>query len=149
MFWKMIIVMACFNSFAQDENTVKIKDTKVIEASIDSIGEMTAETYVNQVDLLRETIEKFLAAKKKVCLGEYAPYLLSSAGEGKLPLKTKLENKEKTQCFDELKKMHANYIENMYVARKRYLESSYKKRLEELARYRDQALQDIKNAYSR
>lgn len=150
MSWFSIVVFCFFSSvaFAADEAVVHLKDAKAIEADIDMIKELTPEAYYNQVDSLRESIERFLVAKKKVCLGEYAPYILSSGGDEKLPNKTKLEDKEKRQCFKDLRKMHSNYIENMYSARKGYLESSHKKRLEELARFRDQALTEIKKAYS-
>ncbi len=146
----IIIALISFFStavFAAEEAVVHLKDTKAIEADIDSIGEMTPETYYSQVDNLRESIERFLVAKKKVCQGEYAPYILNPAADGKLPTKTKLEDKEKRQCFKELRKMHSNYVDNMYAARKRYLESSHKKRLEELSRFHEQALKEIKNSY--
>ena len=96
---------------------------------------------------MRESIEKFLTAKKKVCQGEYAPYILSAPAEGKLPSKTKIDDKEKRSCFKDLRKMHATYLENMYKARKRFLEANHKNRLDELARHHEKALKDLEALY--
>mgnify|MGYP003586664156 CR=1 FL=1 len=126
---------------------VQLKDQKAIQKDIDSISDLSPENYSNQIDNYRESIEKFLGAKKKVCQGEYAPYILTAPTEGKLPTKTKIDEKEKRSCFKELRKMHSSYLENMYKARKRFFEANYRNRLDELSRHHEKALKDLDALY--
>ncbi len=148
------IVLVCSLLFcvawAQEPNLgLQLKDQKAIQKDIDAVSDLTPENYNNQIDNYRESIEKFLTAKKKVCQGEYAPYILNSPSEGKLPAKTKIDDKEKRSCFKELRKMHAVYLENMYKARKSFLEANHKNRLDELYRHHEKALKDLEALYQR
>ena len=137
-----------FSVFAQEGAPVaRLKDQKAIQNEIEAVGDLTPEAYYSQVDTYRESIEKFLVTKKKVCQGEFAPFILSSDVEKKLPTKTKIDEKEKRQCFKELRKLHGAYLENMFKARRRFLEANHKTRLDELSRHYEQSLKDLQTLY--
>ena len=121
-------------------------DAKAMIKLIDSLSDLSPESYYTQVDSLRESIEKFLSMKRKVCQGEYSPFILLGQNENPADAKAKLNEKEKRQCYKELRKMHTSYLDNMYSARKRYLESSHKQRLDELARHHELALKELKKS---
>lgn len=146
----LVYSLLSFAVWGQEPNLgLQLKDQKAIQKDIDAVSDLTPENYNNQIDNYRESIEKFLTAKKKVCQGEYAPYILNSPSEGKLPSKTKIDDKEKRSCFKELRKMHAVYLENMYKARKGFLEANHKNRLDELYRHHEKALKDLEALYQR
>ena len=91
--------------------------------------------------------------KKRVCRGEFSTVILA---EGVLPAKSKeekplnkLSRKEREVCFREMKSIQLSFIENMFGARKRYLDFLHQLRLKELDKAHKQALEELKSSFDK
>lgn len=128
--------------------------TKRIHKQIEEVRSLTADDYASKIDQYREDIENFIEHKKRVCNGEFSTIVL---GEKKISeeieeasKKThKLGQEEKKLCFREMKALQVTFVNNMYLARKNYLEDLHKKRIKELGDARDKALRSLQESFDK
>ena len=171
---KNILMVVCFFSFSMawaQENTAVSSATPVIPGVKTSVAtplkaftDLGPEDYARQVRTLIESlktlapqdfvataeklvplIEKYIERKKRVCQGEFSTIVLNGQEEENGQVQ-KLSPEEIKLCYQELKAIEVGYINNLFMARKRYLDYLHVLRIEELTRDRDAALKDIQQA---
>ena len=128
--------------------------TKWIRLELDKIKDIEPEVYFKNIDSYRSNIEKYIDHKKRVCNGEFSSFVLSSSNEAQINtskdrIKNKLSGAEKKLCFRELKALQITMINNMFIARKRYLTYLHDLRLDELAKARDKIISSLQQSFSR
>jgi len=129
----IIFFLFPFYSFGNPQFKEKISD----------LLHLKPENYTREIDGYHKSIENYFAKRKAICLGEYSSNVLEVED---IPVKKKLSKEEKKLCFDKIKTMQRNYINNIFLARKRYLEFLHKKRVQNLIEAKNVALKDL-NAY--
>jgi len=109
---------------------------------LEKLEKLAPEKYVNEIAPIRESLQKYLLTKKRVCQGEFTPRAITSNGDAQ-----KINETEKKACFQELKDFEGSFIEALYACRRRYLEYNHKVQLEELQKVQEIELKDLKKKY--
>lgn len=138
--------------FAQDKTPeVPRNENKEIHGKLVELKNLKPEEFDKKIDDYRNSIEKYIEKKKRVCNGEFTSIILSdtktkpeTAGISK-----KLSKVEKQLCFNELKAIYKTYINHLFLVRTRFLEFLNKKRIQELASIRDETLKSIDSTFNR
>ncbi len=126
--------------------------TQKIREEIKAIKTLKPEDFFRNINQYRSKLEKYFLQKKKVCNGELSTFILS---EGKLkenlPNKKvrKLSKDERKLCFLEMKALQMTYINNMFLAREKYLIFLHERRVSELRNAKEKSIQSLQSAFSR
>lgn len=126
--------------------------TKKIKKSLDSLKELSADDYFKKIDDYRAALENHFDHKKRVCDGEFSTIVLKNVKdtEGKVVnKKVRLSKSERRLCFRELKALQVTFVNNMYVARKRYLNFLHERRLKDLDESREATIQSLHSSFKR
>jgi len=143
--------------FGQDTSEVQttFEYTKKVKEQLNAIKSLPPEDYFKKVDTYRLALEKYMENKKRVCEGEFSTVILESdnvndqstidsAKKG-----NKLSREERKLCFRELKALQVTFINNMFIARKSYLDHLHDKRIEQLKVAREDAIKNIQMSFSK
>ena len=165
MIRKLIIFLILFNGQAHGDvkkTATIINDaisysstfeyTKKIRDEIESIKELKPENFFKRVDTFRANLEKYFLQKKKVCNGEFSTFILSEGTvRSDLPANQarKLSKEERQLCFREMKALQITYINNMFLARKKYLDFLHERRIAELMEAREKSIQSLQSTFSK
>jgi hypothetical protein len=157
MLTKFIIVLLFVSSFTYaDEKEVKQKFneyTKRVQEHLDELRNLKAEDFFKNVDRFRDDIDQYIDQKKRVCQGDFSLVILGDSPlkdeEGVKSKKAKLSANEKELCLGELKALQMTYINNMFLARKKYLDYLHDKRVEELTLMREEALTSLRQGFEK
>jgi hypothetical protein len=136
---------------ASDKN-IMASYSKEIQDSLTRLRNLTAQKYYKDIDSFRTDLEKYFEHKKRVCDGEFSTVILSElkAQKGnRSKKKIKLSSDERKLCFRELKALQVTFVNNMYVARKRYLEYLHINRLKELTQAREDSIKSIRASFDK
>ena len=133
----LILILFLFPLLALGNTEENIKD------KIDQLLHLKPEEYSKVIEEYRKGFESYFGKRKAICLGEFSSNILEA---DEAPLNNKLTKVEKRLCLDKMKKMQTEYINSIFLARKRYLEYLHKKRVQNLIEAKALALKDI-NAY--
>ncbi|MBT7611343.1 MAG: hypothetical protein HN576_16405 [Bacteriovoracaceae bacterium] len=126
--------------------------TKKIIAEIGTIKNIEPDQFYKKIDSYRTSLEKYFLQKKKVCNGEFSTIILS---EGKirsditLKKARKLTREERGLCFREMKALQVEYINNMFLARKKYLDFLHERRISELLEAREVSINSLQSTFSK
>ncbi|WP_034728932.1 hypothetical protein [Bacteriovorax sp. BSW11_IV] len=146
----LLILLFASSSFSQEKApTTTFEYTDQVSRKIDELKELRPEEYIQKVNSYRDVIEKYIDHKKRVCTGEFSTIILSSQGTPVEGSRIHLNNEERELCFRELKALQINFVNNMYVARRKFLDSMHEKRIEELSKAREEALGSINATFAK
>ena len=116
---------------------------------IERIRNLPAKSFLQKIGEFRKALETFIEHKTQVCRGELSKIVLERGQEEKVAGERKtLSKKERWPCFQELKGLQITYINNLFIARTRYLDYQHKMRLEELAQAREKSIKGIEKVFS-
>jgi len=148
----LVLIMVPAAAFAEKEELTTFEYTKQINMKLEDLKNLAADKYRLKVDQSRELIELYIDHKKRACRGEFSTVVLNggeaSSRKNLTPSRRKLSTKEKKLCFREMKAIQTTYINNMFQARKRFLEYLHQKRIGELSKARELALQELQRGFS-
>ena len=119
-----------------------------VRTAIENLKTLPPQDFVATAEKLVPIIEKYIERKKRVCQGEFSTIVLNGQEEENGQVQ-RLSPEEIRLCYQELKAMEVGYINNLFIARKRYLDYLHVLRIEELTRDRDAALKDIQQAVNK
>lgn len=122
--------------------------SREIQSDVEALAKLVPDKYFQTIDGVREKIEKYIDNKKRVCNGEFSTVIIQNSAEQSAP-PHKLSRDEKRLCFRELKAFQVTFINNMYLARKNYLDYLHKERLEDLAKAREEAVKSVQAGFDR
>lgn len=116
-----------------------------LENEVEVLGDLKAEAYFSKVEQLLSKIDKAIEFRHHVCVGDFS---VDEAEDGKKDVakRRKLSKSEQLQCARDLKELRLDYVNNLFSARKRYLDYLHEERIKKLTSIRDEALSEIKKA---
>lgn len=120
-----------------------------IIARIEQLKNLQPPDFLKEVNEYRKEVELFIINKKRVCNGEYSVLILAEGKPSDGMQNKKLTPEERLFCFRELKAIQVSYMNNLYEARKRYLEDIHKKTLEDLFNTRSEIVREFEEAFLR
>lgn len=144
-----LLTFFSFQASAQDAQlSSAFEYTQRVRQEIDQLKDLSPDNFLTEVDKVRTSMERYFDHKKRVCKGEFSTVILSVAGERSTEA-NRLTADEKKLCFREMRALQTTYINNMYSARKRYLENLHTLRMKDLEASREKALQELSDTFSR
>lgn len=140
--------------FSNDEVDSPFEYTEWITKELDKIKDIQPVNYFREIDSHRGNIEKYIDHKKRVCNGEFSTFVLTNLNKGKSDkdnkgLRNKLSKTERKLCFRELKAIQVTMINNMFLARKKYLTYLHETRLKELSDTRNRLIENLHKSFNR
>jgi hypothetical protein len=147
----LLFVGTIFAQAQKSENETSFEYTNRVKRELNELENLKAEDYFQKADTYREIIEKYLDHKRRVCSGEFSTVVISGqnstiSNEG---VKTSLSRDEKRLCYRELKAIQITFINNMYQARKKYLDYLHETRINELSKAREEAVKSLNASFSK
>jgi hypothetical protein len=141
----LLLLVLSSNSFCEERTSFEY--TKEIHTKISELTNVQPSSYQVRVYELKSELEKFFSHKKKVCNGEFSSVILTdSLKEG---VSNKLTKDEKELCFRELKALQTSFINNLFLARKNYLQWGHDKNLSDLNKEREKAILSLKKSFAK
>ena len=125
--------------------------TRRIQQELTLLEKLSPELYISKINFYRTSLEKYFEHKKRVCHGEFSTVVLtgnSSVGSEKQS-QLKLSKEERKLCFREMKALQVTFINNMFLARKRFLDYLHTKRLKELSEAREKAIASLQASFGK
>jgi len=119
--------------------------TQKVRAEIEKLKTLAPQDFVATAEKLVPLIEKYIERKRRVCQGEFSTIVLSGQEAESGPVQ-KLTPEEEKLCYQELKALEVGHVNNLFIARKRYLDYLHALRIEELVRDRDALLKEIQQS---
>ena len=146
----ILLFLLSFSVSAQNEGETPFEYTKRIHQELEAIKTLNPGEYFSKIDVYRTHLEKYIDHKKRVCEGEFSTIILSGNSQGDSPKPSrKLTTEERKLCFRELKALQITYINNMFIARKKYLDNLHNKRIDELQSAKDNAIKNLNSSFSK
>ena len=114
-----------------------------IEGVLQNIKLLEAGDYLKNIGVKKETVEKYIDHKKRVCSGEFTSHILDES-EMKEPIEYRvLSKKDRIRCFKKVQAVQISLVENLYLARRKYLVSLHGERLLELEKIKENSVKEI------
>ncbi len=146
-------IMAFGQSEVDEAPKTPFEYTKKIYNELEEIKKIKPEDYFSRIDEYRVGLEKYIDHKKRVCEGEFSFIILNdpkvSNNKNMSQKKNKLSKEEQALCFRELKALQITFINNMFVARKKYLDYLHTRRIDELQSTRDKAVKELNKQFNK
>ena len=146
-----IIVLMLQVAIAETSFNINTKKStrEQMEKAVNYIKSITPEKYLIEIDKIRKNVVgKYIEHKKLVCDGDFSSVILDDKGIKKGKKSVSLTNQEKLMCFRELKSLQVEYINNIYVARKKYLQFIHSKSIKELELSKNESIKNIEKSFS-
>ena len=137
----ILLLFISLNTLASEGET-----TRVVK-DLQALKKLTPENYLKEIDSYRESFKKYIDWKKRVCKGEFSSVVLSEVRPGEGLEAKKLTLDEKKSCFREMKTLHVMFINNMFDARKRYLENTHLEQLAQLEKVKLESIKKLNNSF--
>lgn len=155
LFWAPTISMGQETEDEQKDAALgELESTRLAQQQIAAIPAIDPQDFPRELKVLRDSIERFFGHKKRVCNGEFSTVILSPIDVRESGISRddmiyrKLNVQERKMCFREMKEMQVQYINNVFQARKSYLEYLHSQRIEELDRLRAEAVESLERGLS-
>jgi hypothetical protein len=125
--------------------------TRRIQTELSLLEKLGPELYISKINNYRTSLEKYFEHKKRVCHGEFSTVVLkgSESSPAENLSKNKLSKEERKLCFREMKALQVTFINNMFLARKRYLVHLHEKRIKELSAAREKAINSLQASFGK
>jgi hypothetical protein len=144
-----IFPVLLFAQTSVDKPEIKKSASSVIHADLVELKNLKPEEFDKRIDDYRNSIEKYIETKKRVCNGEFTTIILSDSMAKPNQEIKKLTKEEKQLCFNELKAIYKTYINHLFLVRTRFIEFLNEKRIKELSVIRDATLKSIDSTFNR
>lgn len=148
---KLLLFLFTLSLSAMAQEQSVAPESVAIQTRIKSLEELKPESFSQDVESLRAVLDRYFDNKKRVCNGEYSTMVLNAAEEmGKAAEEgRKLSKDERKVCFREMKNLQVNYINALYVARRKYVTWLQERQLDELAKVKDEAIKRLQTNFAR
>jgi len=103
----------------------------IVKNDLLKIKNLSPDEYISKIDKYRESIERFVGYKKRVCNGEFSSLVIKDS-ETLVGKRKRLSREERSLCFRELKGMQKNFIDNVFFARAKYMEYLHETQMKDL-----------------
>lgn len=121
--------------------------TRKMYSKVKEIASLSPEDFPGKINAIRNSIDDYISHKKGVCQGDFSTLILNKQENEQTQYK--LSNKEQELCYRELKALQVTYINNLFDARKVYLDYMHVERLKRLSQVRVEALKQIQSTFDK
>ncbi len=144
----MTFILCTQLSFGVDTKELSNKEiSKEMYAKIEEVKTLTPDIYVTKTQSLRREIDNYIDLKKGVCSGDYSTFVLDH--KDLESSQHKLTKAEKDLCYRELRAFQVTYLNNLFIAKKNYLNFLHEERLKKLEEIRNETLRSLKATYDK
>jgi len=134
---------------SSNEKRTSFEYTREIHKKISMIKTVEASDYLSEVRELKKDLETFFSRKKKVCNGEFSSLILMGNDVKPDESVDKLNKEERSLCFRELKALQTTFVNNLFLARKNYLQFIHEKNLLDLDTERAKAIKSLQESFNK
>lgn len=125
--------------------------TRQMYAKVAEIAKLSPAEFELKINSIRADIDRYVEHKKGVCQGEFSTVIL---GASTTPIASptgefKLSKTEQELCYRELKALQITYVNNLYEARKNFLNYLHTQRIKELGKVREEALIQLQSTFDK
>jgi hypothetical protein len=110
------------------------------EEKVMALLNLKPENYIKEIQGHRKALDTYLLKKSSLCKGEFSSLIL---GDEENSEKKKMTKAERKVCLGQVNKLRQQYINNLFLARKRYLEYLHKKRIQNLIEEKQKILKSL------
>lgn len=148
---KLVLLLTFVLSFSAVAQDSPLEYSRKFKQELDQVKDLEPEEFPKKIDTYRESLERYIQHKKRVCNGEFSTIVLGGVSTEAKPRrkKNKLSREERTLCFRELKGFQITLVNNIYIARKRFLNFLHEKRLKELDKTRNSTIGRLQKSFSK
>lgn len=143
LFIPFILSASCFGQAALST----FEYTRSMYKKVESISELKAEEFDLKINDIRAEIDRFIEHKKGVCQGDFSTVIIGD--EVSKNNEFKLNKSEQELCYRELKALQITYINNLFNARKKYLDYLHVERVKQLGAVREEALKQLQATFDK
>ncbi|EQC47546.1 hypothetical protein [Bacteriovorax sp. Seq25_V] len=143
LFLPFLFSLSCF---AQAEPST-FEYTRSMYKKVESISELKPEEFDLKINDIRAEIDRFVEHKKGVCQGDFSTVIIGD--EVSKNNEFKLNKSEQELCYRELKALQITYINNLFNARKKYLDFLHVERVKQLGAVREEALKQLQATFDK
>lgn len=147
LFFGFAIFLFSLHLFSKEVEQTPFEITKEFRDKLEEIKTLDEVNYPKKIDSYRLAMEKYIDHKKKVCSGEFSILIMEEGKQTEASEAKTLSRKERQLCFRELKALQITYVNNMFIARERYLGDIHKKQIQELNKTREEIIQRLQQHY--
>jgi hypothetical protein len=145
---RILLLIFSVSIYAQDDDiTNTFEYTRNIYAKVKEIEHIKPEEYTRKLSDYRADIQRYIKHKKGVCEGNFSTVILEEDKKDKNEYK--LSKQEQELCYRELKGLQLNYINKVFVAKRRYLDYLHAQRIENLNIIRDESLKQLQATFDK
>lgn len=141
----MTYICPSFADETLDNDTTVEVSIDELKAAIDSLESIKPEEYFSKIDPVLKKIDKFVEYRRHICRGEFSISVMDANSANDTNKRRKLTRDEQKACMSELKNARILYTNNLFVARKKYLDYLHTERINKLISIRDEVLKEIQN----
>lgn len=148
---KIVFLTTLFLTFSilSNEKKTSFEYTRDIHQKISQIKSVDSKNFLVEVNELKKDLETFFSRKKKVCNGEFSSLILMGNDARPDEGVNKLTKEERSLCFRELKALQTTFINNLFIARKNYLQSIHEKNILDLDEERKKAIKSLQESFNK
>jgi len=145
------------NSVLTVNPTTNLPELDAVPNAVDELGEklkdlknLQPNLYLEKIDGYRDRLDQFIESKKKVCSGKFSVSVIG-LNEAKFPLNkpTPLTKEEKKACYLELKNVQVEFINDLFTARKRFLDHVHENQVRDLTKNKENSIIRLNEDYQK
>jgi len=121
--------------------------TRNMYKKVESISSLKPDEFEMKINDIRAEIDRYVEHKKGVCQGDISTVIIG--GEVSKNNEFKLNKSEQELCYRELKALQITYINNLFNARKKYLDFLHVERVKQLGAVREEALKQLQATFDK
>jgi hypothetical protein len=125
----------------------KVNLESSITQSLEEIKNLTPDKYLSEIEQVRANLEKFIQNKKRVCNGEFSSVILYGTDPVTSEKKIKLGPEERKACLGEVRNIQIKFIENLFLARKKYLQYLHDIEVKKMESIKEESIKKVKYSF--
>ncbi len=138
-----ILLFSFVSSLSVAKEMETATDSEELKSTIDALLKVEPSSYFSQIDSYLEKIDKYILRRKGVCNGDFSVIVLEENSGEKVEKRRKLSHSERRLCLSELKNLRILYVNNLFIARKKYLDYLHDRRIKQLIKIKEDVLKEI------
>ena len=148
IFLPIVFLCALTCVFAVERNSSNSSPEELKEI-IDSLLRIKPDNYFSQIDTYLNKIDKHILHRRGICSGDFSVVEIEENSGEKVEKRRKLSRSERRLCLSELKNLRILYVNNLFIARKKYLDYLHDKRVKQLIKIKEDVLKEIQRGTSK
>lgn len=139
----LIFFSIVLSSSAFSEEKEAPSGAEELKETISGLLKIGPDEYFSKIDTYLGKIDKYILRRKGICTGDFSIVVLEESSGEKVSKRRKLSPSERRLCLSELKNLRVLYVNNLFIARKKYLDYLHDVRIKQLIKIKEDVLKEI------